>query len=112
GQEIESAPPIVRLPLISRYIDGMIFCATLHGQRGFRGIDAAHRWPPVSTEQILHPERYLAGEAPIEIALPELPELEAAGLVAHEEEILGELEMSIWFAQASAAGTAGAAERD
>lgn len=109
GQEIESAPPIVRLPLLSRYLDGMVFCATLHGQRGFLAIDEAHRRPPVSTEQILHPERYLAGEAPVSVTLPELPELTAAGLVAHEEETLGELEMSIFFAQGRPRGSA---ERD
>ena len=109
GQEIESAPPIVRLPLVSRYLDGMVFCATLHGRSGWGGIDDAHGRPPASTEQILHPERYVAGEAPITVALPELPELAAAGLVAHEEETLGELEMSIWFAQAAARGSA---ERD
>lgn len=99
GQEIERAPAIVRLPLVSRYLDGMVFCATLHGQRGWLGVDDAHERPPASTEQVLHPERYLAGEMPVAVTLPALPELEAAGWVPHEEETLGELEMSVWFAQ-------------
>lgn len=102
GEEIERAPAIVRLPLLSRYLDGMLFCATLHGARGWRAVDDAHEHPPVSTEQILHPERYLAGEEPIPISLPDFPELEAAGWIAHDEETLGELEIGIWFAQGQA----------
>lgn len=97
GQEIERAPSIVRLPLLSRYLDGMIFCATLHGARGWPGVDDAHARPPASTEQILHPERYVLGEQPVPVALPELPALAEAGLTPHEEDTLGELEMSIWF---------------
>lgn len=97
GQEIERAPPIVRLPLMSRYLDGMVFCATLHGARGWAGVDEAHARPPVSTEQVLHPERYLAGERPVDVALPELPALAEAGYAPHEEDSLGELETSIWF---------------
>ena len=97
GQEIENAPPIIRLPLVSRYLDGLVFCATLHGGAGWNGVDSAHRHLPVSTEQVLHPERYLAGELPDEVTLPPLPSLEQAGLVPHEEDSLGELELSIWF---------------
>ncbi|HJL19656.1 MAG TPA: hypothetical protein RMH99_28595, partial [Sandaracinaceae bacterium LLY-WYZ-13_1] len=97
GQEIENAPPIVRLPLVSRYLDGMVFCATLHGGNGWPGVDSAHRTPPTSTEQVLHPERYLADEQPEEVTLPALPALTEAGLTPHEEDRLGELEMGIYF---------------
>lgn len=108
GEEIERAPPIVRVPLVSRYLDGMVFCATLHGQRGWLAVDDAHRRPPESTEQVLHPERYLAGDTPIAITLPALPGLAAAGLTPHDEDTLGELEMGIWFAQSRTDG----AQRD
>ena len=97
GQEIESAPPIVRIPLASRYLDGLVFCATLHGGGGWAGVDRAHAHPPTSTEQVLHPERYIANEQPIEIELPALPALTDAGWAPHEEDTLGELEMSIYF---------------
>jgi hypothetical protein len=97
GQEIDRAPPIVRIPLVSRYLDGMVFCATLHGGAGWRGVDSAHAVPPASTEQVMHADRYIRGEQPDAIDLPDLPALTAAGLVPHEEDTLGELEMGIWF---------------
>jgi hypothetical protein len=99
--ELSEAPPIVRVPLLSRYTDGMVFCAALHGQGGWLGVDGAHAQPPRSTEHILHPERFAAGDEPEPIALPPLPELERSGWVAHDEDTLGELEMSIYFGQAS-----------
>ncbi len=98
GAEMDSAPPIVRIPLVSRYLDGMLFCAMLHGEAGWRGVDEAHRRTPVSTEQVLHPERYARDERPDPITLPAWPSLEAAGLAPFEEETLGELEMSIYLA--------------
>ncbi len=97
GQEMENAPPIIRIPLVARYLDGLVFCATLHGARGWNGVDGAHERAPASTEQVLHPERYAMGERPDDVVIPELPELAAAGLVPHEEDTLGELELGIWF---------------
>ncbi len=103
GAEMAAAPAIVRAPLLSRYIDGMLFCAALHGRGGFAAVDEAHLRPPVSTEQLLHPALYFAHALPEVITLPELPALAAAGYAPHEEDTLGELEMSVWLAIGSSA---------
>ena len=83
GPEMASAPPILRAPLLSRYLDGLVFCATIHGRGGFRALDGAHRDPPTTSEQVLHPERYLAHEDGEPVALPELASLAAAGAGSH-----------------------------
>jgi len=101
GPELAGAPPIVRAPLLSRYFDGMLFCAALHARGGFRIVDAAHRDPPTTTEQVLHPDRYFAHEDGVAITIPALPELDALGYVAHDEDTLGELELSVWLALGS-----------
>ncbi|UJR81085.1 hypothetical protein [Sandaracinus amylolyticus] len=98
GAELERAPAIVRAPLLSRYLDGLVFTAHLHGSGGFTWIDDAFRRPPESTEQVLHPERYLNRERPETIALPAFDELTDAGLEVHDEDTLGELEMGVYFA--------------
>lgn len=99
GPELEAAPPIVRAPLLSRYLHGVAYCAYLHGRGGFQWIDGAFRHPPESTERILHPERYERGDRLEAVSLPPLPELEASGYLVHDEDTLGELEMSVYFAQ-------------
>ncbi len=70
GPALASAPAIVRAPLLSRYFDGMLFCATLHARGGFPIVDAAHRDPPTTSEQVLHPGAYFAHDAPTTRARP------------------------------------------
>ena len=97
--ELRAAPPIVRETLVASYLDGLVFAATLHGRGGWRAIDDAHRQLPVSTEQILHPELYVAREKPDEVRVPDIEALTAAGLADHDDDILGELEMGIYLGQ-------------
>jgi hypothetical protein len=102
--ELAQAPPILRVTLVSSYIDGVLFAAELHGLGGWRAVDDAHRTPPTSTEQILHPNRFVRGEHPEAIALPSFSELEAGGLSVVEEDTLGELEMRVYLGQLAAQG--------
>jgi hypothetical protein len=44
------------------YDDGEAFVRALYDEGGWPAVDAAYANPPTSTEQILHPERYLAGD--------------------------------------------------
>ncbi|MHC4847779.1 MAG: hypothetical protein ACYTEG_04915, partial [Planctomycetota bacterium] len=45
--------------LITRYFIGQAFAAHVYEQGGWPALDKAYDNPPVSTEQILHPEKYL-----------------------------------------------------
>ena len=59
--------------------------------RSFAGVDAAWRRPPTSTEEILHPERYAAGQ---EWRAPALPDVAAAaGCTPVRSGTLGEFDM-------------------
>lgn len=70
-----ATPPGIVLAFKSQYLEGAIFAETLRrSEKGEEAVNAAFKAPPVSTEQILHPEKYLAGEAPVSIALPAPPE--------------------------------------
>lgn len=102
GSELEQAPAIVRVPLLSSYVDGLAFCASLHGSGGFAAVDRAHTDPPSSTEQVLHPERFAQLDAPTRVDLPDLPELDDARYEVVREDTLGELEMGVYFAQTGA----------
>jgi hypothetical protein len=45
GSELEQAPAIVRVPLLSAYVDGLSFCASLHGAADWAGVDRAYGDP-------------------------------------------------------------------
>ncbi len=61
--------------LVSPYVEGYIFVESILQAGGSSGIDAAFKRLPASTEQILHPQKYTSGEAPLEV-----PQLKATSL--------------------------------
>ncbi len=87
-------PPALVLAFRSQYLDGVIFVEHLRrSPRRNDAVDEAFRSPPPCTEQVLHPEKYAAGEAPFRLLLPKPPG-EARVLV---DTSLGELGTSLVF---------------
>lgn len=64
---LDAAPFIIAETLLFPYDKGYTFVEALFNEGGWDTVDAAYVDPPASTEQILHPEKYLAGEQPVEI---------------------------------------------
>ncbi|NPV67353.1 MAG: hypothetical protein HPY64_09445 [Anaerolineae bacterium] len=86
-----AAPPITQAELLFPYTAGRDFAYALFMKAGgWAGVDAAYARPPDSTEQVLHPDRYLAGDAPLAVALPPLEEALGPGWTLLWERTLGE----------------------
>ena len=62
------APLVLRESLIAPYVDGYAFVQALRRRGGFDAVDAAWRAMPVTTEQVLHLDKYDAKEPAIEVA--------------------------------------------
>ncbi|MGD8860145.1 MAG: hypothetical protein PVI30_09030 [Myxococcales bacterium] len=101
GSELNRAPAIVRVPLLSAYTDGLTFAANLHGNGGWGRVDRAHVDPPASTEQVLHPARFIQRDAPQHPRLRELTEALGEGWEVTNEDTLGELELRVYLGQAT-----------
>jgi hypothetical protein len=97
GSELGTAPPIIRIPLLSAYVDGLTFAANLHGAGGWGRLDRAHAEPPVSSEQVLHPERFAQHDAPERVRLPGARDVLGKAYQLVHEDTLGELELSVYF---------------
>ncbi len=93
--ELRRAPQYVRRLLVFPYVEGTLFAAALHGAGGTRLIDAAFAHPPRTTEQVLHPDKYVAGEGAIQVATPAVPD----GWHVLESGSLGELRTAVLLAQ-------------
>ena len=65
---LDQAPLVVRDLLLFPYSRGMRFVAALRARHPWKKVDAVFKKPPASTEQVLHPELYLAGDAPHRVA--------------------------------------------
>jgi tetratricopeptide (TPR) repeat protein len=62
-------PPYAIRDVYFKYFDGQNFVEYLLEMGGWESIDTAFQDLPISTEQILHPEKYLTGESPIQVDL-------------------------------------------
>ena len=63
----------------------------------FSAIDLAYETLPASTEQIIHPDKYDAGEEPIPVSIPDPTELLGAGWTALDRNVMGELFLRSYF---------------
>ncbi|HKS27392.1 MAG TPA: hypothetical protein VJS44_06205 [Pyrinomonadaceae bacterium] len=64
-------PPLLIETFSFRYRDGARFVEEVRRKNGERGVNELYSRPPLSSEQILHPEKYFQNERPREVRLDE-----------------------------------------
>ena len=85
---LPDAPPVLRDQLILPYLSGRSFTAAVWKKGGWDAVRAAWARPPTTTEQILHPDKFLSGEA----ARPATaPALSHGGFSVLADGVLGEM---------------------
>lgn len=94
GQSLDGLPQIIQRQLLFPYLDGLTFLLQTWGPRGWDGVNAVWDAPPVSTEQILHPETY-PDEQPIEVVLPDVAAAMGEGWTQTGETVMGELGIQV-----------------
>src|SRR4051794_24231614 len=74
GQDTGDLPPFIEAQLVFPYVQGQEFIKRLYAAGGWGVVDAAYRFrPPASSEQIMHPDKYLAVELPDRVRLRASP---------------------------------------
>jgi hypothetical protein len=96
GAEANAMPAILKETLIFPYMYGYILVTTMVQEGGFAAVDAAFDDPPISTEQLLHIEKYLGEvrDEPIEITLPTI-NLDDLGWTPVAQNTFGEFQTRI-----------------
>ncbi len=87
----DSAPPFMALDLYFPYEYGYSFVEYLYDMGGFAAVDEAYDDIPLSTEQIMHPERY-PWDKPIKVDLDTFDVKLGSGWSLLDQNIMGE-----WF---------------
>lgn len=105
-------PPFLVQQLLFPYQQGAAFVGRLYGSGGWGAVDAAYAHPPDSSAQILHPELYTSGVAPLAVGV------DAAGLAraldgaagpgwrVGYEDTLGEFTLGQWLTRGVGADAA------
>lgn len=73
GSALDDAPSYLRASLFFPYAKGGAFVAALYREGGTQAIDAAFQDPPLTSEQILHPERYTERDDPVTVKVRTTP---------------------------------------
>jgi len=114
---LERTPPILVESLLFPYTAGPAFIVPIHTAGGWPAVDALYDKLPLSTEQILHPDKFRAGEEPVAVKLPATLATEmGVGWNEGPQDTFGEFQLGVWLresgisasdASAAAAGWGG-----
>lgn len=89
--KLSKAPIYIRDSLIFPYLAGVTFTQQfLKAHNGWQDLHLIFEHPPVSTQQIMHPEKYLADVQPVAIKLPDWKAVAPADWKLLEENVMGE----------------------
>ncbi len=98
GQDsLDGLPQVIQRQLLYPYLDGLAFLMQAWGPGGWQDVNAIWDAPPVSSEQIMHPEKY-PDETPVEVALPDVAALLGDGWSQTGETVMGELNIGVLVA--------------
>jgi hypothetical protein len=110
---IARTPAILRDTLTFPYTTGLGYVLSVQTRGGWPAVNTYFTKMPQSTEQILHPEKYTAGESPVKVTLPgDLASRLGSGWTMPLQDTFGELQLGIWLREngvASADATKAAA---
>ncbi|HEX6993256.1 MAG TPA: hypothetical protein VF339_03840 [Gammaproteobacteria bacterium] len=99
-ESVDDIPAFIIETLVGAYLKGLGFVFAVE-ERGWSEVEKLYtEYPPQSTEQILHPEKWFARETPVRF---EWPPLASQGLFRGwdvlEQNVVGELQWRIVFAE-------------
>ena len=93
--EALAAPRILQETFGWEHRAGADFVYRLYLEGGFTAINTAFRFPPRSTEQVIHFDKYLGGDTPHAVQLPDLASALGDTWMRQETGVLGELLTSV-----------------
>jgi len=96
---LNATPAILRENLLFPYTAGLSFLTPVRSSAGWKGVDALYDRLPASTEQVIHPDKYQSGEAPIVVTIPtSLAKDLGKGWSVTLQDTMGEAQLRTWLA--------------
>lgn len=90
SEQIDKAPSALRESLLFPYEQGSQWVTTLYRRGGWTLVSKAFTDLPQSTEQILHPDKYFAHEAPVKVDMPDVRAALGSGWKRIDYDVNGE----------------------
>jgi len=90
SEQFKQAPRAIRESLMFPYEQGSAWATQLYRRDGWQVVSKAFTKLPLSTEQILHTDKYVQYEAPVKVTIPELSTALGPGWKRIESDVNGE----------------------
>jgi hypothetical protein len=84
------APRVLKQSLQFPYAYGVGLVQALLRDGSWKRVDRSYAAPPASTEQVMHPAKYLANERPVRVDVPDVSRLLGAGWRRADADVSGE----------------------
>ena len=97
--KLAQAPEVVQAANRFSRREGHDLVNTLFDRDGWVGVNQAYKRPPVSTEQVIHPEKYFAGEEPEVTTLPNFADKLGKGWQQMSSNTMGEFLLRTYLEQ-------------
>ena len=101
-----ASPYFLQQSLLFPYSTGLELIYALLGSGQWGTVDSAYASPPVSTEQVLHPDKYLQGEIPVTVPLPDVAAALGQGWREIYSDVMGEFSLRTYLETRTGEGTA------
>lgn len=97
---LAASPDVVRESIIFPQQEGSNYVASLYSHSGnWDGINQIYSDLPISTEQIIHPEKYISRDNPVKVELPDLTDVFGRGWEALSQNTMGEFLIRVYLEQ-------------
>ena len=98
SSKLNNAPYVMQRSLMFPYSEGLSLLKKIHKRSGWSGVNEAYKEPPASSEQVLHPEKYLEkSDEPVHVNLPDFKRLLGKKWLLLDSNVMGELNIRILF---------------
>lgn len=95
-EAMKDIPRYILEPMYAAYFKGAYFSMAVRQAKGWEGLSNVYQSMPVSSEQVLHPEKYLTNrDEPTIIELPDLLFVDEAGWTKIDEAVHGEFYLDV-----------------
>lgn len=99
-EQMNEIPRYILEPMYAAYFKGAYFSMAVRQKSGWDGLNKVYQNMPVSTEQVLHPEKYLENvDLPTIIELPDLLYVDEAGWSEIDSAVHGQFYLDLMLRQ-------------
>jgi hypothetical protein len=98
-EKVEAAPQALGKVSLFPYTYGTRFVLGLFFQGGWAAVNQAYSYPPQSTEQVMHLEKYIAKDEPQSAELPDLASILGEGWEQLDRDVMGELVTMLYLGE-------------